>query len=418
MRALLLLLRRLLLVLLCGLPLAAGAARLSAPQLEQLVSPIALYPDPLLSQILMASTFPTQVAAAAAWSQRHPELSGDEAVQAVQEQDWDPSVQSLAAVPDVLAMMGSQPDWVSSLGKAFQTQPKDVMAAVQQLRSRAEQAGYLNDTEAQTLVVGTDNSLAIEPSDDGEFYLPYYDSAVVYGIWPYPAYPPFIFLPPFGHDHHVHHHDGIRFGNGIPIHNALWGGCDWQGHRLFVNAARFNTLYPQRPLTTTASMPSWHRSLLTAAPVATPQGPSPMSQSARSANIAPAAQMPRHAATSPHPTISPEGLSRQTTQPVAPPPLTIGARYAAAPPPRLAPYPVAQAKATAPRAYAPVAVRPAAPSAWVATTPQAAAPRPTQTATPSYAPAPPHVYARAPAVYYPSWDGGARGGFSGGGGHR
>ncbi|MDN0077485.1 DUF3300 domain-containing protein [Crenobacter sp. SG2303] len=344
MRSLFVVLHRILIVLICCLPLAASAARLSAPQLEQLVAPIALYPDPLLSQILMASTYPADVAAAAAWIQQHPELSGDAAVQAVQDQSWDPSVQSLMAVPDVLALMGSQPGWVDSLGQAVQAQPQELMAAVQRLRMHAEQAGYLNDSEAQNLVVEPDESLAIEPTDEEMIYLPYYDPDVVYGIWRYPAFPPFFFPPPWGHGINVrHHHDGIRFGNGIVVHHALWGGCDWHAHRLFVNVAHFNASNPQRTLAATADTLTWHRgSLPAAAPVSARLAPAPTgatapAQPGRQRKATPsqpdATLGARHAWTSPlRPIIAPTQLARPTEPMPAPPNTTLSTRHASTSP--------------------------------------------------------------------------------------
>ena len=136
---------------------AAPAAPATAPspkeQLEQLLAPIALYPDSLLSQVLMASTYPADVADAAKWAKAHPDNKGDAAVKAVADQTWDPSVQSLAAFPQILDMMGAQPDWVQKLGDAFLASSKDVLDAVQRLRQKAQQAGNLKSNEQQKVVV-------------------------------------------------------------------------------------------------------------------------------------------------------------------------------------------------------------------------------------------------------------------------
>ena len=138
-------------------PAAAPAAPAKAPaskeQLEQLLAPIALYPDSLLSQVLMASTYPADVADAAKWAKAHPDNKGDAGVKAVQDQPWDPSVQSLAAFPQILDMMGAQPDWVQKLGDAFLASSKDVLDSVQRLRQKAQQAGNLKSTEQQKVVV-------------------------------------------------------------------------------------------------------------------------------------------------------------------------------------------------------------------------------------------------------------------------
>ena len=117
---------------------AQTAARISNQQLDSLSAPIALYPDALLAQVLMASTFPQDIAAAAAWSRAHPNTKGDDAVRAVAGESWDPSVQSLVAFPQVLATMASKPDWVAQLGNAFLAQPNDVMDSVQRLRRQAQ----------------------------------------------------------------------------------------------------------------------------------------------------------------------------------------------------------------------------------------------------------------------------------------
>ena len=119
----------------------------SKEQLDQMTAQVALYPDPLLSQVLMASTYPADVAEAAKWSRAHPDDKGDEAVEKVQDQPWDPSVQSLVAFPQVIIMMGEKPDWVKDLGDAFLAQPDDVMDSVQRLRVAAQKAGNLKSND-------------------------------------------------------------------------------------------------------------------------------------------------------------------------------------------------------------------------------------------------------------------------------
>src|SRR5262245_50442629 len=134
-------------------PAAPAAAPASKEQLEQLLAPIALYPDSLLSQVLMACTYPADVADAAKWVKAHPDNKGDSAVKAVQDQPWDPSVQSLAAFPQILDMMGAQPDWVQKTGDAFLASSKDVLDAVQRLRQKAQKAGNLKSSEQQKVIV-------------------------------------------------------------------------------------------------------------------------------------------------------------------------------------------------------------------------------------------------------------------------
>src|SRR5215813_5334434 len=129
----------------------ANAAPLSKAQLEQLVAPIALHPDPLLSQMLMASTYPTEVVQAARWTRENPSVSGQALQAAMQKQAWDPSVKALTAVPETLQMMSDKLDWTQQLGDAFLAQQKDVLDAVQQLRARADASGNLKSTPQQTV---------------------------------------------------------------------------------------------------------------------------------------------------------------------------------------------------------------------------------------------------------------------------
>ncbi|MFT4291852.1 DUF3300 domain-containing protein, partial [Enterobacter sp.] len=127
----------------------------SAAQIDQWVAPVALYPDALLSQILMASTYPSNVIQAAQWSKDNPKMQGDAAIQAVSGQPWDPSVKSLVAFPQLMSLMGENPPWVQSLGDAFLAQPKDVMDSVQRLRLLAQQTGALKSTPQQTVTTET-----------------------------------------------------------------------------------------------------------------------------------------------------------------------------------------------------------------------------------------------------------------------
>ena len=166
----------------------------SEAQIDQMMAPIALYPDSLLSQVLMASTYPADVAEAAKWSKANPQQSGDAAVRAVENQPWDPSVKSLAAFPQVLQAMGDKPDWVQNLGDAFLASSKDVLDSAQRLRARARDSGNLKSTEQQTVTVQQE-AITIEPASPETVYVPLYNPAVVYGTWPYPAYPPYYWYP-------------------------------------------------------------------------------------------------------------------------------------------------------------------------------------------------------------------------------
>ncbi|HVO05369.1 MAG TPA: DUF3300 domain-containing protein [Burkholderiaceae bacterium] len=236
-------------------PIAAApaGAPASKEQLEQLLAPIALYPDSLLSQVLMAATYPSDVADAAKWAKAHPDQKGDAAVKAVQDQPWDPSVQSLAAFPQVLDMMGAQPDWVQKLGDAFLASSKDVLDAVQRLRQKAQQAGNLKTTEQQKVIVEQEPQtqqtvVKIEPAQPETVYVPAYNPTVVYGTWPYPAYPPYYYPPPPYYYPGGALAAGIAFGIGVAAIGSLWGGCNWGGGNVNINVNKYNNVNVNRKL--------------------------------------------------------------------------------------------------------------------------------------------------------------------------
>ncbi|MFZ0309497.1 MAG: DUF3300 domain-containing protein [Candidatus Sulfotelmatobacter sp.] len=190
----------------------------SPEQIQQLVAPIALYPDSLVAQILAASTFPEQVVEADRWVQAHPDLKGADLGTAVDQQPWDPSVKALAAFPSVLGNMDKNLSWTSSLGDAYYNQQSDVMAAVQVMRRRAQEAGNLKTTPQQT-VTTQDSNIDIEPASPDEVYIPAYNPWGVYGgpvvAWPgwYP-YPGIWFGGPY-----------LNFGLGFGI--GWYGGFGW-----------------------------------------------------------------------------------------------------------------------------------------------------------------------------------------------
>jgi hypothetical protein len=167
----------------------------SVSELDQMLAPIALYPDALLSQVLMASTYPLEVVEAARWSRSNPDLTGERAVEAVTEMDWDASVKGLVAFPDVLAKMDEDLDWTRRLGDAFLYQEDDVMDRVQFLRDRAYEAGNLESNE-YARVVREERITYIEPVRERIVYVPYYDPWVAYGSWWDPMYPPAYWAPP------------------------------------------------------------------------------------------------------------------------------------------------------------------------------------------------------------------------------
>ena len=231
----------------------------SHEQLDQLTAPVALYPDSLLSQVLMAATYPADVADAAKWSKANPDQKGDAAVKAVDGQSWDPSVKSLAAFPQVLAMMGEKPDWVQNLGDAFLASSKDVLDSVQRLRAKAKEAGNLKSNDQQkvsvqpaeaaapaqsttTVVTPPTQVIVIEPADPQVVYVPTYNPTVVYGPWPYPSYPPYYYPPPPMYYPGAALASGIAFGIGVAAVGSLWGGCNWGHGDVDIDVNRYNNI--------------------------------------------------------------------------------------------------------------------------------------------------------------------------------
>jgi hypothetical protein len=180
-------------------PAAPSQPLLAAGQLDALVAPIALYPDALLSEILMASTYPLEVVEADRWVDANKNLKGDALKNAVGQQTWDDSVKSLAATPDVLDMMSGKLDWTQQLGNAVLAQQPDVMDAIQRLRMQAQANSKLASNQQQTVSTQQQDGrqvIVIAPTQPDTIYVPYYDPSVVYGPWLYPAYPPYYWPPP------------------------------------------------------------------------------------------------------------------------------------------------------------------------------------------------------------------------------
>jgi len=224
---------------------AVAQTKLDNGQLDQLMAPIALYPDSLLSQILMGATYPDDIAAAAKWSAAHTSESGDKAVKAVEGETWDPSVKSLVAFPSVMDLMGRQPDWVKSVGDAFLAQPDGVMDSVQRLRVQAQKAGNLKSTPQQKVTSSTtDNKtvVVIQPADPQVVYVPTYNPTVVYGAWAYPSYPPYYYPPPPGSVFATSLVAGIGFGLGVAAVDSMWGGFNWGHNDVDINVNRYNNV--------------------------------------------------------------------------------------------------------------------------------------------------------------------------------
>ncbi len=207
-------------------------SELSPDELNQLVAPIALYPDALVAQIVAGASFPTEVVEAERWMKAHPELNGPALAQAVDQQSWDPSVKALTQFPSVLAMMDTNLSWTSSLGDAYVNGPLSVLDAVQVMRHRAQQAGNLKST-SQERITDQGQTIAIDPASPDVVYVPEYDPWTVYGA-PVAFYQDWIDVPGA-----FYYGPGIYFGLGIGIGlfgGFGWGwhhwGTDWHGHGL------------------------------------------------------------------------------------------------------------------------------------------------------------------------------------------
>jgi len=224
-------------------------------ELEALVAPIALYPDDVLAQVLMASTYPLEIVHAARWSKEHPNLKGDNAIKAVQDQPWDVSVKSLVAFPQVLEPMNDKLDWTQKLGDAFLAQEKDVLAAVQRLRARARDSGNLKTNEQQKVTVeqappaqGAQGAppaqaapttiVRIEPANPEVIYVPAYNPTVVYGAWSYPAYPPYYWPPSPAYYPGGALMTGFAWGVGLAAAGAIFGNANWGGGDVNIDVDR------------------------------------------------------------------------------------------------------------------------------------------------------------------------------------
>jgi len=207
-------------------------------ELDQLLAPIALYPDSLLAQILMASTYPLEVVQAGRWTKDNQNLKGEALTAALEKQDWDPSVKSLVNFPQVLDMMNEKLDWTQKLGDTFLAHQKEVMDTVQKLRAKAEAQGNLKTTDQQKVVVEKETqTIIIESANPQVVYVPTYNPTVVYGTWWYPAYPPYYYYPPG----YAAGAAFISFGVGVAIGAAwgyAWGGCNWGHNEVNININR------------------------------------------------------------------------------------------------------------------------------------------------------------------------------------
>jgi Protein of unknown function (DUF3300) len=239
----------------------ADAPAFKPEELEQIVAPIALYPDALVAQVMMASTYPLEVIQASRFVKANPNLKDTALNEELKKYDWDDAVKSLVSFPQVLEVMNEKLDWMQKLGDAFLAQRKETMDAIQRLRARAQAEGNLKSNEQQKVIVEPAASppspappaqagqpapppatveqqtiIKIEPASPQVVYVPSYNPTVVYGAWPYPAYPPYYPYPvgyPWGAA-------AVSFGVGMAVGAAVWGGCNWGGGDVDVDINKSN----------------------------------------------------------------------------------------------------------------------------------------------------------------------------------
>lgn len=218
-----------------------AAKTFSQQELDQLAAPIALYPDALLAQIFMASTYPLEVVEAARWSKANPKVSGQALEAAMASQPWDPAVKSLTSVPQVLQQMNENLSWTQKLGDAFLAQQDDLMNTVQALRARADAAGNLKTTEQQVVMTETQGSQTIyvvQSPNPEVVYVPTYNPSVVYGSWWYPTPPYYMYPPSYVYP------PGLAFATGVLVGAAIWGNCNWGWggrNNVNINVNRYNS---------------------------------------------------------------------------------------------------------------------------------------------------------------------------------
>jgi len=241
---------------------AARTSQFNPEQLDAMLASIALYPDDLLVQMLMASTYPVEIVEAPRWlaSGSNKDLKGDALVKALEPLSWDPSVKSLVPFAQVLQQMDQHLDWTQQIGYAMASQQQDVLNSVQRLRRQAQNAGTLKTTDQQVVLTESsvddeggpmpEQTIVIRPADPQTVYLPVYDPSVIYGTWPYPAYPP-VYYPPAGY----YPGTGLAFVAGVAIVASLWGwaGANWGyggccgGGSINVDRSRYNNISINNP---------------------------------------------------------------------------------------------------------------------------------------------------------------------------
>jgi len=214
-----------------------GRQAIRPEELDQMIAPIALYPDSLLAYVFMASTYPIEVVQADRFVKENKDLKGDKLMAVAKDKDWDPSIKSLLPFPEVLAMMSDKLDWTTKLGNAFLAQQRDIMDSVQRLRKKAYEAGNLKSTKEQVVKVEK-QTVIIQPSNPEVIYVPAYNPIVVYGVWAYPAYPPYPYYPPgYGAAAATM---GFAAGVVVGASACCWGNVNWGHNDIDINVNNNN----------------------------------------------------------------------------------------------------------------------------------------------------------------------------------
>jgi len=206
----------------------------SEAELEQILAPIALYPDTVLSHILIAATYPLEIVQAERWTISNPDYKGSDAVEAVEDEDWDPSVKALVAFPEVLRRLSENLEWTQKLGDAFLQDEEKLLSSVQSLRQQAYEAGSLDKMDKLSVTHEDDSSIIIEPVEKEIVYVPYYDTRVIYGSWHWSHYPPVYWhTPHYAHDYHYNHHRPFYWGPSIHVSfGHFFSAFSWHHHHL------------------------------------------------------------------------------------------------------------------------------------------------------------------------------------------
>ena len=246
----------LLMVLMAAMPVSASAqdeqTGESREALAQMLAPIALYPDLLLSQVLMASTYPLEIVAADRWVKKNPLLTGDNLDEALRDKDWDASVKALCHEPTLLALMSEKLDETTRIGNAFLAQEGEVMDVIQELRTHAYQDGNLRSNNKQKVTLEADGAIVIEPVDTQIVYVPYYNTRYVYGDWWYPEWPPWYWGP-----HEMVFGSGVYFWPDVYIGFGFRSYFDWPGRTIIIDV-RHRPRYFHRDYNWKACSGRWH----------------------------------------------------------------------------------------------------------------------------------------------------------------